>query len=356
MKSKQKISIAVTGLNAHDNPGPGVGVARSLREIENFVIRIIGLSYETMEPGAYMHDLIDITYQIPYPSAGSDPLLDRILYIHSIEKIDVVIPNFDAELRNFIKISPILHHHGINTFLPTLEKLTEIDKLHLFDFCKKNEIEIPKTVQVNSIEKIDKLEEELEFPVYVKGIYYEAYKAHSAGQVKTYFSKLSSKWGLPVIVQESVEGTEINIAGLGDGTGNTYGIVPLRKLYVTDRGKGWSGVTLTDQVLIDSARAFVDVTKWKGGFELEYIRTDDDRLMLLEVNPRFPAWIYVATAAGQNLPAALVKLCLGNTISPFKEYTPGKMFIRYSWEQITDITEFQDFSTKGFLSKNEKNN
>lgn len=89
--NKRELTIAVTALNAHDNPGPGVGVIRSLRDSEEFKLRIIGLSYETMEPGAYLHDLVDLTYQVPYPSAGSDPLLERLLYIHSIEKIDIIL-------------------------------------------------------------------------------------------------------------------------------------------------------------------------------------------------------------------------------------------------------------------------
>jgi carbamoyl-phosphate synthase large subunit len=54
----------------------------------------------------------------------------------------------------------------------------------------------------------------LDYPVFVKGLFYEAYKANNADQVRTYFTKLSAKWGLPVIIQEAIEGTEINIAGL----------------------------------------------------------------------------------------------------------------------------------------------
>ena len=346
---KTDLTIAVTALNAHDNPGPGIGVIRSLRASEDFQLRIIGLSYETMEPGAYLHDLVDVTYQIPYPSAGSDPLLKRMLEISSIEHIDFIIPNFDAELRNFMRISSALEQRGMKTFLPEKEMLTNLDKMHLYDFCQKHDIRAPKTLLINSAEKIDELEEEFDFPVFVKGTYYEAYKAMNKEQVLTYFSKLSIKWGLPVIIQESIEGTEINIAGLGDGNGKMFGAVPLRKLYITERGKGWSGVVLSDSALIEFAKKFVANTRWKGGFELEYIRTSDEKLVLLEVNPRFPAWIYVATAAGQNMPEALVKLGLGMAVYPFQNYEDGKMFIRYAWEHITDISEFQQFSTQGYL-------
>jgi carbamoyl-phosphate synthase large subunit len=341
----RKLTVAVTGLNAHDNPGPGVGVIRSLKDSKEFNIRIVGLSYETMEPGPYLHDIVDVAYQIPYPSAGSDPLK---------ENLNFIIPNFDAELRNFIRLAKVLAENGISTLLPKIEDLNSIDKTQLNKFCEKHNIESPKTMLLNSIDKIPEIEDQLDFPVYVKGLFYEAYKANNPDQVKTYFTKLSAKWGLPVIVQESIDGTEINIAGLGDGKGNLMGAVPIRKLYITDRGKGWSGVVLSDTNLIDISKDFAKASKWTGGFELEFIRTMDDKLVLLEVNPRFPAWIYTATAAGQNLPEALLKLGLDLPIVPMENYEAGKMFIRYAWELITDISEFQRFSTQGVLYNQER--
>lgn len=350
MKTKKTLTVAVTGLNAIDNPGSGVGVIRSLKAAEDFEFKIVGLAYETMEPGAYMHDLVDVTYQIPYPSAGSEQLLNRLYYIHSIEKLDLIIPNFDAELKNFIKISSTLKQLNIHTFLPELKMLNSIDKMHLHEFGEKHDFLVPKTKLIRSTDEIDELEEDFNFPVFVKGTYYEAYKARSKEQVRTYFSLLSAKWGLPVIVQENIEGTEIDVAGLGDGKGNLMGAVPMRKLYITDRGKGWSGVILSDESLVQSASKFVEASGWRGGFELEFVRTKDDELYLLEVNPRFPAWIFTTSAAGQNLPAALVRLAMDMPAIPYQGYDAGKMFVRYAWELITDITEFQEFSTQGKLS------
>ena len=69
----------------------------------------------------------------------------------------------------------------------------------------------------------------------------------------------------------------------------------------------------------------------------------------MEVNPRFPAWIYLAAAAGQNQPAALVRMALGETVEPFGSYVVGKMFIRYAWDLITDVGEFQKISGTGEL-------
>ncbi|MCU0409025.1 MAG: hypothetical protein MUD02_08765, partial [Bacteroidales bacterium] len=92
MKNRKKITVAVTGLNNIDNPGPGVPVIRALRESTEFDVRIIGLAYESLEPGIYMHDLVDRTYRIPYPSDGTDILVRRLLEIGRIEKIDVLFP------------------------------------------------------------------------------------------------------------------------------------------------------------------------------------------------------------------------------------------------------------------------
>ena len=79
---KRNLTIAVTGLNNIDSPGPGIPVIRALRDSVLFDVRIIGLSYETLEPGLYMHDLVDKSYQIPFPGAGTAALFERIRYIH----------------------------------------------------------------------------------------------------------------------------------------------------------------------------------------------------------------------------------------------------------------------------------
>ena len=100
--SKPKYTIAVTGLNAIDSPGPGLAVIRALRDAESFDVRIIGLSYEALEPGIYMHELVDKTYQIPYPSAGQQVLFDRFSYINKVENIDFLFPNFDVQTFSFI--------------------------------------------------------------------------------------------------------------------------------------------------------------------------------------------------------------------------------------------------------------
>ena len=347
--SKKKITVALTGLNNTDNPGPGVPVIRGIRESEEFDARIIGLAYENLEPAIYMHNVVDKTYQVPYPSEGTEILVQRILDIHKKDPIDVLIPNFDAELYAFMKSEKILKDAGISTFLPTLQQFEERHKSSLPDFGKKYDVKVPFSKPILKQDEIHDLKKDFDYPLMVKGKFYDAYLAYNTEQVKMHYNKISAQWGVPIIIQEFIKGTEVNVVALGDGLGNTIGAVPMRKQYITDKGKAWAGITLDDKRLLDLTYKIISAMKWRGGMELEIVKSFENDLYVIEINPRIPAWVYLAVGAGQNMPEALVKLALGMEVKPYTDYEVGKMFIRYSNDLITDVREFEKLSILGEL-------
>ncbi len=346
----KKVTVALTGLNNVDSPGPGIPVIRGLLDSKEYDVRIIGLSYDALEPGIYMHNLVAKTYQIPLPSAGIASIMERLKYIHSIEKIDVVIPNFDAELHNFMKMAPVLEREmGIKSFLPTLEQFEERHKSNLPAFGEKYGIKVPKSKMIFSIAEIASLSHEFTYPLVVKGKFYDASVAYSPEQAAQTFNKISAKWGLPIIIQQFTYGTEVNVTALGDGRGETIGAVPMRKQVITDKGKAWAGITLEDDELLRITRQLIRNCHWRGPCELEMIKTNEGEYYLIEINPRTPAWVYLAVGAGQNHPEALMKMALGEKVTPFEGYDVGKMFIRYSYDMICDLKEFETISTLGEL-------
>lgn len=348
MKNKKDITVAVTGLNAIDSPGPGVAVIRGLKESEFYNVKIIGLAYEILEPGIYMDELVDKVYQIPIPSSGFDAMLERLTYIQLKEKIDVIIPNFDAELMTFIKLKPHLNEMGIHLLIPTKEQFEERLKGNLNEFGKKHNIKVPQSESVYSINELEEALEEFEYPVVVKGKFYDAYVAHSVNDAKEYFYKISAKWGVPVIVQEFIKGHEFNVTALGDGKGVMMGAVSMRKTFLTDKGKAWAGISIDDPKLIKMTNDFITKSKWGGGLEMELMKQDKTGdLFLLEINPRFPAWVYLAVGCGQNHPEMLVKLALNEDVKPLKKYDVGKMFIRYSYDMICDLDKYEQMSIHG---------
>jgi len=343
------INIAVTGLNAIDSPGPGVSVIRGLHEAKSFNAKVTGLAYEALEPGIYLDGLVHKSYLIPYPTEGIDSLRDRLMYIHSQEKLDVIIPNFDAELFSFMKLEPELRQQGIHMFLPTFEQFEERQKVNLPAFGKKHGIDVPEGLSINSLGELDKAAKELGFPMMVKGRFYDAYAAYNKEQAAGYFNKISSKWGLPIVVQQFVKGVELNVVGLGDGKGNTIAAVAMRKQFITDKGKAWAGITINDPALLEVTHKFISSTHWRGAFELEIMKSEDGRCFLMEINPRIPAWVYLAIATGQNIPETLVNLALGKPVTAYDSYEVGKLFIRYSYDMIVDRSGFEKLSVFGEL-------
>lgn len=346
---KRSLTIALTGLNNHDSPGPGIPVARALREIEDIEVRIIGLCYESLEPGLFLHELVDKSYLIPYPHTGNASLMHRLKEIHDKEHLDFIIPNFDAELKGFIQGKSMLTEWGIKTCLPSLEQLNEREKINLPSFGAQYELPVPDSTPIHNIDQISSFASRYGFPMLVKGQFYEAEVVYSYDQAVKAFYKISATWGLPIILQQFVQGLEVNVVVLGDGEGNTLGLVPMRKRYTTDKGKAWAGVTIDDPDLIAFTKEMVQKTKWSGPMELEIIKDKEGQFQLLEINPRFPAWVYLANGAGQNLPERLVKSVFDIDYDSSLEYQVGKMFIRYSYDLICDRSEFETVAALGEL-------
>ncbi|MFZ0391926.1 MAG: ATP-grasp domain-containing protein [Calditrichia bacterium] len=342
----QELIVGISGINAVDNPGPGVGVARALKEDPELKLRIVGLAYDAMEPGIYLDWLIDKTYLMPYPSSGRDAFLERIRSIKEMYGLDFIIPNLDAELPLYIKYEETLAEMGIRTFLPGQAQYRLRGKDKLLAVADKMKIELPETRVINSQAELGPAMEALGWPLMVKGVFYKAYMAHNSQQVMNYFNQLVAEWGYPVILQRVVSGEEMNVIGVGDGEGGLLGQVGIKKLWTTSLGKIWTGVTIKNPTMLDAAKNFVHAYKWKGPYELE-CKVEGDRVYLIEINPRFPAWSYFAAGVGMNLPSQMLRKAFDIPLAEVNDYEAGKLYIRYTYETITDMTAFRNMMTRG---------
>lgn len=341
-----KIKIGISGINAVDNPGPGVGVARSLKEDKELDVKIIGLAYDAMEPGIYMDWLIDKSYIMPYPSGGHEEFISRLTYIKESHGLDFILPNLDAELPLYIKYADEIAAQGIKTFIPTAEQFRLRGKDRLEEVAEKMDIKFPASRIVTSYNELNKAVEELGLPIMVKGAFYKAYKAYTTQEAMGHYSKIVAEWGYPIIVQKVVTGEEMNVVGVGDGRGNSLGMVGIKKMWITSLGKIWTGVTIKNQQMLNAAQSFIEKYKWRGGFELECI-VSGDNVYLIEINPRLPAWSYFATGVGINLPSNIVRKVFELPLPNDFDYEAGKLFVRYTYELITDMNPFQEIATKG---------
>lgn len=346
------ITIGISGINAIDNPGPGVGVARALREDKDLNVKIVGLAYDAMEPGIYLDWLIDHSFMMPYPSGGHEAYFQRLGYIKENFGLDFIIPCLDVELPFFTKYSGELEDMGIKVAVPTLEQFKLRGKDCIPAVAKKIGVKAPETRVVNSLSEFLTAVEDIGTPVMVKGAFYKAYYAATTQQAVGHFNCIVAEWGYPIIVQQVVTGDEMNVVGVGDGDGNSLGMVGIKKLTVTSLGKIWNGVTIKNKPMLDAVEAFIKEYKWNGPFEMECI-VDGDTVYLIEINPRFPAWSYFSAGVGVNLAAGMARRAMDLPVEKANDYESGKLYVRYTYEVVTDMAPFQEMMTRGERS-NEK--
>ncbi len=345
-------TVAITGMNATDNPAPGVAVARALRDEPAFRGKIVGLGYNALDPGFYASGLLDGGAILPYPSAGRDALRKHLLEVRETFGIDVFLPTLDSELRGAIALSEELESIGIRTFLPTLDSLERSSKPRLHELNRAPGVSVPDSEPVTSADAIPRAIRKYGLPIVVKGPYYGGEVAHGEADALAAFHRFLAMWGGPVVVQRFVAGEEYNIAAIGDGHGGMVGAVAMRKMALTDKGKGWSGITVDNPALIELTAAVIKALQWRGPLEVEVLReSSSGELFVAEINPRFPAWIYLSAGAGQNLPWAALRLALGLEIPrPLPAYRPGTMFVRISLDQICDLRTYEQLSARGLLA------
>jgi carbamoyl-phosphate synthase large subunit len=346
-----KVNFAVTGLNATDNPAPGIAVIRAIRADKEWHGKAIGLAYDSLDTGVYDPALCDRVFLIPYPTERERALLARLEYVQETEPFQVLIPTLDAELMSFIRLRHELEPMGIRMLVPTEEQLGMRSKARLGDFAHAHGIPFPLTLSLSSPDQLGDAMQQLGLPIVVKGCFYEAQVCHTLEQARTAFYSIATRWGLPVLAQTFLPGEEYDVCALGDAEGKLNGAVAMRKLRLTDKGKAWAGITIRDQELADLSRKVVEGLNWTGPMEIEFIRSaHDHKFYLFEINPRFPAWCYLTAGCGLNLPSGYLKLAMGDRVAPSLEYRPGTIFVRHATDIICGLDILESLTTRGEVS------
>ncbi|HEX7498980.1 MAG TPA: ATP-grasp domain-containing protein, partial [Polyangia bacterium] len=91
--------------------------------------------------------------------------------------------------------------------------------------------------------------------------------------------------------------------------------------------------------------------RWRGPLEVEILKSArTGEYFVIEINPRFPAWIHLSAGAGLNLPYFAVRMALGLPLpSPLPSYRAGTLFVRISVDQISDLSTFEQLTATGVL-------
>lgn len=339
---KRPPRIAISGLHRGDNPQPGAGIIRSIRRIRRGAT-IIGLVYDAMESGIYVEDGPDEAHLMPFPASGVRAFFERFDAIREGSPFDIYIPTLDSEIELLSHVRDEFTQRGVSVCLPDSDVLKRRAKQNLPELASACGLLVPETRTACELQGAFREAAELGYPLIVKGPYYEAKLVHSQQELSGTVARLLSEWGAPVILQRCVSGPEFNALGIGDGKGGLAGLCCVRKTLLSEKGKGQGGITIHEPRLMDLCFRVVSVLHWHGPFEIEVILDAETKeYVLIEMNPRFPAWVDFPSMIGANFPDALVAMLSGEAPGPLPACPPGRFFIRHQ----TEVTgRVQDFAT-----------
>src|SRR5262249_55619167 len=164
------LKIAVSTLSRGLDPEPGPAVINSIRR-KHLDAWIVGFSYDPLDSGFYAdgRERIDRGYLMPRPIKGPSALLERIDDIIQDQPLDMIIPNADFELPNYLDIVGELKKRGIKLGIPSRSAFERRGKENLYKLCKSARVKSPKTILVDSVEAARDAAAEIGFPVMIKG-------------------------------------------------------------------------------------------------------------------------------------------------------------------------------------------
>jgi diaminopimelate decarboxylase len=298
--------IYVSGLYCGGNPQPGVGIVRSLREAFGDAT-IVGVEYSNRVSGIHWPELDEIWLQRPWEE------LDLRSYGERVESVlddgGLWISGSDLEAIWLGDLFPDGHPHLLAPQLAAIKRITK----PAVEAAAALPVRIPPFISTSASDwDLHAFCREHDWRVWLKGPYYDAARTPSWDTFEAARRALTKIWSTQrLFLQAHVGGFEESVM-LSAYRGELLGAVAMRKRDITFEGKTWAGdVSPVPESFLEPLRRMIKDLNWTGGGELEMVRDPSGQLWLLEMNPRFPAWVHGATIAGFNLPAKLVAAASG---------------------------------------------
>jgi len=132
------------------------------------------------------------------------------------------------------------------------------------------------------------------------------------------------------IIQEFIDGVEHTVDVFADFEGQPLCAVPRRRHEVRGGEVSKSQTVRHEEIIRQSARLIEALGGCAGMITVQCFLTGDDRVVFIEVNPRFGGGVPLSIQAGADSPKWLLELLLGRTPAIEPDcWTDGMLMLRY---------------------------
>jgi carbamoyl-phosphate synthase large subunit len=151
------------------------------------------------------------------------------------------------------------------------------------------------------------------------------------------------------LVQEFIAGERFAVAAVCDRQHRAVSTLAIKKLRTCDRGSTWSAISVDQPALQAGFAEYLKGLQWVGPAEGEFIRDEVcEQFQLIEVNPRFTAWISFSANLGLNHPHAAARLAMGLAVE-FRPAVKDLVFMRSCHDAPIINTAVAAIATKGVI-------
>lgn len=217
------------------------------------------------------------------------------------------------------------------------------DKRRVAELARRIDVPIPQAFAPNSIEEVEKIASEIQYPAVIKipsgdagkGMTYVGSREETVSTYKDTVTKHSLDYMNLPIIQEYIPGTDYGVACLFN-----HGQLRAKIVFRSIRDLPPSGglmvvrVSVLHEQMAEYLVALAREMNWHGVIMADF-RLDerDNTPKLLDINPRFWGSLYQAIAAGVEFPYLLYKMALDGDVGPVTDYQVG-VKTRFFWGDL----------------------
>lgn len=309
------------------------------------------LHFKGLKVGVISHRRLSITFFSRFISkrfiVESNIYDDDVVYKNEIVKIlqsnrcEVLMPVGNRTFNIVSKHKGIIENYSKVVVCNYETMCVAQNKANTFLWAKKNGVKIPRTIFLQSISDIHDVSCEVNYPVVIKkvnpnetGVIYCNNKKELIKLYKSAASK-SIQNGDPPILQEYISGSGVGFYGLYNHGDLVASFMHERvHEYPTTGGASTLAKSSYNNDLRKIGSDILSKLKWHGVAMVEFKKTNNGELFLIEINPKFWGSLELSYYSGLNFPHLLYLLAKGETLPKQPKY---KNDIYFRWTIPHDI-------------------
>lgn len=262
----------------------------------------------------------DVSYVSP--EIRSNDYIPFLLEVCEKESVDIIISLFDLDTLFLSYNKSKFDEIGVKLIMPDFN-IVEIclDKLKMFNFLTDNEFDTPRTF--SGLEEAGRALENktIAFPLVIKPrwgqgsiateiVYnreelFHAYKLLSSKIKNTSISHIEAlNFENTLLIQEFIAGQEYGVDCINDLNGS-HKVVVVKKKLAMRSGETDAAITVMDKSINEVISKLGNLFKHVSIIDIDVIKSDN-KVYIIDINPRFGGGYPFSHAAGINLPKAII--------------------------------------------------